>query len=159
MPFNTLLLNCLIHRTSFSEEGARVSIKRQPGEITLFFNIDEQSNRKCGLRRTLGMGESVICDLVVFHTHRDNDKKVICLVELKGSDVKHAAKQVINTYQHFRKSLARPLLQRIDWKACIYLKGSAPKETKKVRQDLEKTFGRGKVNITSESDLGRFLRG
>ena len=69
------------------------------------------------------MQESVICDLVVFHTRKGNDKKVICLVELKGSNVKHAAKQVTNTYQHFCRSLARPLLQRIDWKACIYLKG------------------------------------
>lgn len=157
MPFNTLLLNCLTHGTSFTENGT-VRIQQQAGETILFFNIDEQSNRGCGLRRKLGMQRGEICDLVVFYAHRDNSEKVICLVELKGSDVKHAARQVKNVYQHFRKSLARQLVPRVDWRAFIYMKGKAPKEIKEVRLELEDIFGKGKVSITRDSDLGSLLR-
>jgi predicted DNA-binding transcriptional regulator len=159
MPFNTLFLNCLIHGTSFSEKGPHVRVKPGPGETVLFFHVDEQRNRECGLRQALEMQGGKICDLVVFYSHRDNDKKVLCLVELKkGSDVDRAAKQVTNIYQNFRRSLTRSLQQRIDWRAYIYMEGSAPKNIKKVRRDLEKTFGRDKIKITGESDLGRFLR-
>ncbi len=156
MPFNTLLLNCLLHGTSFSEKGATVHIKPQTGETILFFGIDD-NDRECSLRQTLGMQQGVICDLVVFYARQDSEKKVICLVELKGSDVKHAARQIKSVHQHFSKSL-RQHVRWIDWRACIYMGGSAHKDMKKVRLELEKTFGKGNVSITRESDLGSFLR-
>ena len=39
---------------------------------------------------------SKVGDLVVFYAPDNGDKKVLCLVELKGKDIKHAVEQVTN---------------------------------------------------------------
>ena len=46
MPFNTLLLNCLIPRTSFNESGGEVSVTPEKNEVVLFFITDSEIVRQ-----------------------------------------------------------------------------------------------------------------
>ncbi len=164
MPFNTLLLTCLIPGTSVSEHSGRVSVKPQPGEIVLSFVVDDQTNRDSTLRQDLGI-VGPICDCVYYYIK--GDKKVLCLVELKGSNVKHAVEQIINTFQRLKQSLGactlrrkcRPRFLQIDWRAYVYIHGSVPRNIKPEQKTLAREFGKGQFLITTRGrDLGRFLR-
>ncbi len=99
MPFNTLLLTCLKSGKSFGEGKARVSVSRPKEyaskETVIFFSTDDQSNEKSTLRDDLGVN-GALCDLVVFYAPDNGDKKVLCLVELKGKNIKPAVEQVTN---------------------------------------------------------------
>lgn len=55
LPFEILLLSpCLLPgQTSFKEGKATVEVTPDEGETILFFNIDEQSNPGCKLRKFL----------------------------------------------------------------------------------------------------------
>ena len=163
MPFNTLLLTCLIPGASVSEHGGRVSVKPQSGEIVLFFVVDDQTNRDSTLRQDLGI-VGAICDCVVYYIK--GDKKVLCLVELKGSNVDHAVEQIMNTFQYLKQSLEACTLRRecrscflqIDWRAYVYVHGSVPRNTKQASRFLTEAFRKTKFAITRERDLGSFLR-
>jgi hypothetical protein len=170
MPFNTLLLTCLIPGTRFSESGCVVRLKPEPQETVLFFHVDDQSNPDCVLCEDLGL-EGKVCDLVIFYALED--RKVLCLLEMKkGQDFEKAAKQIMNTYQYlrrfFRESLGRrpcgSHLRSVDWKAYIHLHGGSPKNRKQLERTpewktLSDDFGRDGFTITSNPNLGWFLRG
>ena len=55
LPFEILLLSdCLLPgKTSFKEGPATVEVTPDEGETILFFNIDDQSNPGCKLRKFL----------------------------------------------------------------------------------------------------------
>jgi len=168
MPFNTLLLTCLKHGTSFHESGCGVRLQKQSRETVLFFVVDDQANPNSTLRDDLEMEEESICDLIVFYAQED--KKVLCLVEAKkGVDLTKAQRQVTNTYrclrQFLRQSLRDPCrshFQCIDWRAYIYLHGGAPndkKELEAAKRALKQIFeSEDKFLIRSNPDLGPFLR-
>src|SRR6266436_501803 len=114
MPFDTLLLMTLRHGTSVTEKGVTVRIStdrkqadRGSNEIILFFKTDEQI-----VRRDLGIQDGeAICDYLVFYSREgkndEESEKVLCLVELKGGDVKRAMEQVNSTYEHLKQFLER----------------------------------------------------
>ena len=163
MPFNTLLLTCLIPGTSVSEHGGRVSVEPQSGEVVLFFVVDDQTNPDSTLRQDLGI-VGAICDCVVYYVK--GDKKVLGLVELKGSNLDRALDQIMNTFQCLRQSLractlrrdCRPCFLQIDWRAYVHIHGSAPRNTKQASRLLTQAFGKAKFAITRERNLGSFLR-
>jgi len=171
MPFNTLLLTCLTLGRSCSESGIRVQMSSKPGEVALFFDIDEQTNPSSTLRRDLGM-EGGICDCIVYYVQEN--RKVICFVELKGRDVKHAGDQVLNTYGYFKRSLDKRLrslskacrsqLGKIEWMGLICYSSAAPSgDVRAVSNRFRKEFGKGKYSIKSISskrsyDLGDLVR-
>ncbi len=165
MPFNTLLLTSLIHKTSFSESGSGLRVCPTAGEKVLFFVIDDPD---CAFRQDFGV-TGLICDLVVFYIreHQGKYDKVLCLVESKGCDNRHALRQLKNTYRHLEKELkSRPCkshLREVDWKAYVFVHGGAPKNTKLLKRtqewrDLIQIFGEDKFAISSNPDLGKFLR-
>ena len=166
MPFNTLLLTCLHRGTSFSENGKDIRVDPLPDEIFAFFIIDDQSNPKSKVREEFGItGE--ICDLLVFRALKNNDKKIICLVELKGNNIDKAIDQVMNTYKFFGTKVsqmklknAKEILDSITWKAYIRLGGSAPVKIKdeKVEQ-LNRVFkGKNNFKISRDKNLGYVIR-
>jgi hypothetical protein len=156
MPFNTLLITCLIPGTSFKEPGCRVRVEPESGETVLFFAVDDQSNPNCAFRRDLGLS-GVICDLVVFYAR--GDRRMLCLVELKrGSDVPHAVEQIVNTRTCLCRKLGQSLRSRLEWRAYIMSHGSAHKETKQYGRQLEEAFGKGHYRIAGDPDLGKWLR-
>lgn len=157
MPFNTLLLTCLSAGSSFTETGVQVSIRPEPGETILFFSIDDQSNSNCQFRKNLKI-KGPLCDLIILYSR--HDKTTLCLVELKGKNLKHAVKQLSNTFHALRSKLTQSLSNQIVWKACIRQHGHAPKETKQLRKTLEQTFSsKSNVLITRNRDISQFLRG
>jgi hypothetical protein len=152
-PASAVLVSCLIPDTHFSEKGCRVSVVPEVDEIILFFVIDDQSNPNCALRRTLGIERGTTCDVLVWYVKGNQIRRVSCLVELKGSNVKKAGDQIKNVY----RLLQAMFPPQIEWKAYILLHGSAPRETIAVKRDLEKTL-HGKCEIKRNPDLGKFLR-
>jgi hypothetical protein len=163
MPFNTFILTCLSEKTSFAEKGGRVSVIPKPGEIVLFFVIDERTNKNSTARQDLPISGK-ICDLIVYYAK--DCEKVICLVESKGSSVKDAIEQVINTRDHLQKSLNNSTTGKachcqcntIKWKTYISLHGSSPKITKDYHKELE-SFGKGNYMVKRGGDLlGPLLR-
>ncbi|HFD38750.1 MAG TPA: hypothetical protein ENJ31_02700 [Anaerolineae bacterium] len=158
MPFNTLLLTCLIPGTSFTEQGATVRMEPRSGETLLFFAIDDQSNPGCGLRQAINLYDGAICDLAVFYVPSDRDRNILCLVELKGSELDRAAEQIRNTYRALSSRL-RPHAQQVEWKAYILEHGSAPKlKRRRARETLQQILGKKAFAIKRDRDLGAFLR-
>jgi hypothetical protein len=161
MPFNTLLLTCLLPGTHFTESGNAVSIQRQLQEIILFFSIDDQSNATCALRQSLSL-TSRICDLLVFRasfSDRRVESITLCLVELKGRDVDGALEQIENIYDvfsHRLRSLSRPQCG-INWKAYIKVRVGSPINYNK--RTISKLKQKGlRVRVRREKDIGDFLR-
>ncbi|RZN36592.1 MAG: hypothetical protein EF813_07045 [Methanosarcinales archaeon] len=142
MPFNLLLANHLHHGTSFNESGVSVSIKPGRDETFLFFHLDSDENRQ-QFNQYLGIANTgePICDLLIYyfkHTHNEPEK-AICLVELKGRDVSHGVKQLLNTYNIFNTKLAGArLFQNVKWGAVIinHSKSPTPKNTKRLLTPL-----------------------
>jgi hypothetical protein len=165
LPFNTLILTCLHRGTSYSEKGIDVKIEPRTDEMVLFFIIDDQSNPKSKLRQNLEI-EGSICDLLVYCAFRNSDEKIICLVELKGNDIDKAVRQIINTYESFKKRYSdlqnlKQQLKPITWKAYIRLGGSAPIRIKdQNRASLKSALNNNKnFKFSRENDIGNFLRG
>src|SRR5205085_6238315 len=124
------LQTCRIEGTSVRESGLTVSTETQPGEMILFFHIDQDEGRKY-LKM---VGESLkICDYLVFYTKDDEDRELVCLLELKGRKLEDAVKQVLNTHRHIRalsnEKIPLKQHQHIAWKICICLHGQAPRSS------------------------------
>ena len=161
LPFEILLLSdCLLPGlTSFKEGKATVEVTPDEGETILFFNIDDQSNPGCKLRKFLWATQTgqTICDLIVFYAKER--ERVICFVELKEnmSDLGHATDQVINTYTSFKLHLNSSYKP----KAFIYgYAGSVPHEHQEYQNKLSKVFNKNNFEISrTNNDLGNILRG
>ena len=162
MPFNTLLLTSLMPGASVSESGVSVGVERQADETVLFFKIDNTP-----VRKDLGIQEGEAgCDYVAFYSKEN--RIVLCFVELKGKDVKHAVEQIIHTYRRIQELLKyRPCWPRLDhitWKAYVCYNAHSPiSQTKPYVDQLKKVFGSEKnYNIVRDrgkkDEFGKFLR-
>ncbi|MGH2497200.1 MAG: hypothetical protein ACRDIV_21080 [Ktedonobacteraceae bacterium] len=162
MPFNTLLLSCLHHGTSASENNVSVSVKPQNGETVLFFHTDtDVACRDLQIQR----GEPV-CDYLVFY--KKEARTVICLLELKGNNTDHAIEQIFSTCEHLKIRLSEDLrgkagwlhFQQVEWKAYICTGvNSAISPSKAYAKKIEKAFRSTKnFKITHSDELGDFLR-
>jgi len=158
MPFNELMINCVENGTSYNEYGIRVSVKSKGGETVLFFVIDSNSNNCSNFRDVIKT--DVICDLLVYYSTDASNKK-ICLVELKGKDVEHAAEQLIETKEKTENLLKDKKYRNIIWKGLIVHRSSAPRQQKpKLKRKLDSAFGRGNYDMVHKMkyDLGDFIR-
>lgn len=159
--FATLLMSCLLPgQTIFQDSKATVKVEPKADETILFFNIDEQSNSRCQFRQLLWGNQQgqKICDLIVFYARER--ERVICFVELKDNkaDLNTAIKQLINTYNEFKRHLELPYTA----KAYVYAhQGSSNKKDQEYKNKLAKAFRKGnfKISTKSDNDIGDFLRG
>jgi hypothetical protein len=100
-----------------------------------------------------------MCDVAVYFANVE--KKIFCLVELKGRDVDTAITQIIETKKKFQSKMRRSLQGVVDisdirWTAYIVVHHSSP-----IRCDISKLtaeFGQGYFKITHDPDIGKFLR-
>lgn len=180
MIFETLILRCLIHGTSFTDAGKTISLKKVvPGEKILFFKIDDDTKKEC-----LKISGSC-CDCLIYYS--DNNRRILCLVELKGKDTEQAARQIISTYDnlvmalghvkksfrthsnecadcrsHFNKCEAcKTILDKFTWKAFIYQRGSSPNQLgSDLVQELYTRFGKQHhgYDFSHVEDIGYLLR-
>lgn len=156
--------SCRIAGTSVRESGLVVSTECFSGETILFFHIDSPEGRQC--LKLLGEGAKA-CDYLVFYAKSDDDKEVICFLELKGKKLEDAIKQVLSTYQQVvvltKEGVDRQQHAHIFWKVCICMHGQAPRPGQQTVDQLIKTFGRENVlvkhGVKHYKLLGVFLRG
>ncbi|BAZ14561.1 hypothetical protein NIES4071_64050 [Calothrix sp. NIES-4071] len=99
--------------------------------------------------------------MIIFYANTND--KIICFVELKGSDLKTAVQQVINTYESFKRYLVNSKQKSnfINFTAKAYIKfgGSVPQELDKYKKELNKVFGEHNFDLSRNEDLGDFIRG
>ncbi len=158
MPFNELMMNCIRDGTSHKENGINISIQRKPRETILFFVIDPESNHCSNFPEIINT--DIICDLLIYYS-TDGSNKKICLVELKGSDIKHAIEQLTRTREKTNNCL-KSKYQNIGWKAIIVHRCSAPNQFKSasLKKRLDNAFGKGNYSMehTTNFDAGEFIR-
>lgn len=171
--FTELLQGCKSEKTSHKEGKGEIRVTPNKGkEIVCFFIIDNDGARQALKIQSNALTERkrVICDCLIFWCRKNQtgnvSEETFCLVELKGSDLKHAMKQILNTHDHLWKSLEsspyKNKLRDIRKKACIYKHGNTPKESKDkdfvaLRKELESKFD-GNFAHSRDSDIGPFLR-
>ncbi len=85
------LIDCLINRTSYSENNRSISIKGDRNEQVLFFKIDGCYIGSHGSRK---------CDLLIIYS--DSEWRFLILVELKGKKIEDAIEQFKQTIQNER---------------------------------------------------------
>lgn len=164
MPLNTLFAHCLLPgRTAYAEQKSNkqdtgIRVPPQSGEAVLLFNIDDQTNPSCRLRSALNI-QGGLCDCLVLYKGSEG-RPVLCLVELKGSDVASAAEQLANTQRALLGALKRRKEQEsFRFRGYIRTRGSShtgiDRTTKRKLQDA---FGAGEFKVAKEGDLGSFLR-
>src|SRR5436305_14099586 len=96
MSFDTFFLVCSTNDRSLGDAGVKVSIQEAANEWVLFFDLSNQANANSAIRTEWGMNNNeLLCDGIVFYSRKPIDRqqpaKILCFLELQGTDVKHAA--------------------------------------------------------------------
>jgi hypothetical protein len=158
MPLNILLLHCLlVGKTSCGESGANIRVDPEAGETILFFRIDDDL---CPLQKEMseGQNQGKICDVIIFYAKKGEERRTLCLVELKRGQTGTAPEQIKKTYDFLSKKLKRIYSGKIQFKACIRSHSSSSQD-KRAIEELKDIFGgNGNVKITQNEDIGAFLR-
>lgn len=113
-----------ISKCSYSENGVKVSVKKEQNEIINFFLIDRNMNDKEYLIKRREISEKEICDLVISYEKRGKNAITFCLVELKGSDINHAIDQVCRVFDVLKDKEC--CHHNVIWKVYICSHGSSP---------------------------------
>jgi hypothetical protein len=148
---------CFKTGTSCSDSGVTVRIQPTRSEEVQVFHIDDSSNPPCRLRTDLPI-IGPICDCVFSYAKTRATSRILCLVELKGSNIEEAVDQILNTYEHVHSRLCREHQQRITFKAYIRLHGASPRDNRNQQERLDRKFRRGNALIRRNPDIGDFLR-
>ncbi|MEO8973981.1 MAG: hypothetical protein ABI406_20525, partial [Ktedonobacteraceae bacterium] len=138
------------------------------GEVILCFEIDDPRDKEKRVCRSLGIQESdKKCDGIIFYSQDDWEHRVICLVEMKSTQIKTVAEQIISTRNHVKELLREECgehcskqLQRIEWKACFYCHEVSQDEVVSIQRQLRSSgFDSVALFTTNDFDAGPFLRG
>lgn len=123
------------------------------GEVILCFQLDERTDQGKRVPRSLGiLGTSPRCDGLIFYAQDGETGRVICLVEMKSTNVKDAANQIISTKDHIEELLRKECdslpeecrsdcmkqIAHITWKACLYHYGASQEEIGDFQRELKK---------------------
>ncbi len=159
---STTLHDCRMSGTRAHASGITVSTQPRIGELIIFFDIDSTEGRQ-----SLKMeGEGIsICDYLIFYTTNGEAFEIVCFLELKGTNLEVAAKQVQETHKHV-KDLSDEQIpvrhhQNFISKICICLRSHAPSTKQRIRDQLKQKFGNEHVEIkhgTTRYDIGQLLR-
>jgi hypothetical protein len=167
MVFSRLLLAAANSKKYISGERSddKVVVNTHDNEVVLCFQIDDKENRISGI---LDFNEKKRCDGLIFYSKDGEESKVICLVEMKSSNIDNVVEQIDKTKRHIEQMLraecgshCNKLLSRVKWKAGFYSFGASDDQKKrKIKDQLKKT---GFDDVTdfdrSKNDAGPFLRG
>ena len=138
----SVLQSCRVQGTSFRQSGITVSTRPLAGETIIFFLIDCDEGRT-----SLKMTESgvKICDYIIYYTNDGEDGEIVCLLEVKGKNLKIAANQVLITHEHVaalsREKIHINYHQNIKWRVCICLRSHAPSSSQRIHDQLKEKFG------------------
>jgi len=91
--------------------SAKISISGRDayeGEVVLCFQLDDRTDPHKQVPRSLGMPDNnQRCDGLVFYSQDEKAEKVVCLVEMKSTNIAEAANQLISTKEHIEQLLRR----------------------------------------------------
>jgi hypothetical protein len=148
-----------------SRREDKIIVKPDAGELILCFQIDDEKK----LSQILDMGANdTKCDGLIFYAKDGEPKKVICLVEMKRTNIKEVAHQITTTRDHIKHMLQQEcgthypkLLNFITWKACFYSIGvSDSREKEHIREQLRKDGFEDVIDFGKDrNDASSFLRG
>jgi len=138
------------------------------GEVVLCFEIDDPRDKEKKVCRGLGIQENdKKCDGIIFYSQDDWEHRVICLVEMKSTQIKTVAEQIISTRNHIKELLREECgdhcskqFQHIEWKACFYYHEASHDEVVSIQRQLRSSgFTSVTLFTTNDFDAGPFLRG
>lgn len=159
---NALLQRCRENGTSVQESGIRVSTQLLTGEIIIVFHIDSDEGRKSLKMEDEGIR---ICDFIFYYTKENEVNEVVCLLELKGTELLRASDQVKKTHQRLialtNEAIHSKYHRNLTWRICICLRGQAPATSQRIRDELKELFGKHNVEIrhgVKHHDIGPLLR-
>jgi len=156
LVFNVLLCSCLVPgATSLGEKGKSLALQHRSDETILVFKTD------CDAFRTgvIGDRDSTTCDGLILVISKDNGSTIL-LVELKGTDLDHAVKQLETTLNVIRKKL--PAGFDVMFRAVVVASGTAsPKPSQEIKAQLKDKRCPLKVFKTKADDaqVRNFLNG
>ena len=160
--------DCLQPGTSVRERGLTVSIERSKDETIQFYctDCDHTHNKLYTLT-----DEKTCCDYAVLYAKsiQNNEKELLCFLELKGCDFDHAVAQVSNIYKYitelWQNQIKKELHQYVVPCVSICMHGRAPSplKGKRGRDLLLRLFKnhdciRVKHGVSHDKELGQFLR-
>jgi hypothetical protein len=164
MVFSRLLLATTNHKNYIvgSKKDDKLFVETECDEIALCFQIDDDERQ---ISRILDLNENdTRCDGLIFYAKDGQEQKVICLIEMKSTNIDTVATQIKATKYHIEQMLRQEcgshynkLLSKIIWKAGFYSYGSSNSRKKeKLFGDLKKVgfrdiqdFDRTRDNATS----------
>lgn len=163
MPFSVLLLtaaNSERHISGYGGDRVTMKDKLQPGEVVLFFDKVDSDIVKSSLNI---MGEKC-CDGIIFYSR--GNQKVICLVEMKTSNLGQAEEQIKTTHTRLAALLRQECkfcedyLKQVIWRAYIYRSTGIPSQQASTCVDrlLAYGFKKGNVVVLGNPDITTFLR-
>ncbi|QDU39461.1 hypothetical protein Mal4_38060 [Maioricimonas rarisocia] len=151
--FNRLLLDCLVPgTTSVNERKTRTMLTFKPaaGETILVFRVDSDEGKKL-----FELEDSLVADalLAVF---RQGAQPILFFVELKGSDVEHAEKQLESTIAAASRKM-KSVWNEFEKYALLVRAGSASapsanKRRKKQQQEVREVAGVRLLYLRSRSN-------
>jgi len=158
--------------------SAKISISGRDayeGEVVLCFQLDDRTDPHKRVPRSLGMPDNnQRCDGLVFYSQDEKAEKVVCLVEMKSTNIAEAANQLISTKEHIEQLLRRECdslpqncqsdcrrqITLITWKACIFHHGASPDKREGIQKELK---NRGFADLdfltVADNDLRPLLSG
>jgi len=122
------------------------------GEVILCFQIDEESEGDGQVAHSLGFqGDDSRCDGLIFYSQDGESEKIICLVEMKSTNLGDADEQIIQSKTHIKNLLVREChalpqecredcenqINSIKWKACVFHHGSSPLDIQAILKRLK----------------------
>ncbi len=185
MSFSRLILVAVNSKKCIVGEGkdkvcisAKLSLPGRDayeGEVVLFFQLDDRTDPHKRVPRNLGIPDSnQRCDGLVFYSQDEKAEKVVCLVEMKSTNIGGAEDQLISTKEHVEQLLrkecdslpencqadCRGQITNITWKACIYHHGASPDEFERIQKQLKDRGFTDVAFLTSaDPDLRPLLSG
>jgi hypothetical protein len=158
----TRLQDCREPGTSASEKGLKVSTETLAGETIIFFHADCNEGRQC---LNITNQNKKVCDYIIYYTQEIKQSELVCFLELKGTNLEDAAKQVTETHAHLKIILNMEIHSRhysnFKWRICICLHNHAPSVNQRIREDLKRKYGNENVEIKhgiSRHNIGPLLR-
>jgi|SRR5579884_698604 len=160
------LANCRMQRTSVQESGIRVSTQPVAGEEEIvFFHTDTDEGRK-SLEMTIeGESSEKICDYLIYYSRVNTHNEIACFLELKGTDLATAVKQVEITHRQTKTLMQGEIHskyhQNFTFRICICLRSQAPSTSQRIRDSLIQKFGGKNIEIRhgiKRHDIGPLLR-
>ncbi|MCK9314314.1 MAG: hypothetical protein M0P20_09740 [Methanocorpusculum sp.] len=165
MPLTSLLLSALTPKSTLEENNIGITIDRnalnKAEETLLLFESDRKDTHFRSIwlpQQGCGDANSLCCDGILFyHSLNTGMSGTICFVELKGSDLSHAVKQIEHTYNVINAALTKAKIQtcKIKWKVVIISNVGKPKNYLNIIKPLTDKFEKGKEKNVEYQHMAR----